>query len=112
MITILEPEFDLLITQDQKIMLVILARPEMQNHPFLVFDKQNTMALFRDKNEIIKLTEIPRRALKVLKTLKPETEILITEMTEDSEKIRQYPVKLYLDSKLSKKLKKETEVLC
>ena len=108
MIIILEPAFDILITQDQKIMLVILSRPNMQQSPFLVFDKKKTMALFRDKNEILKLTEIPRKALKALRSA---TEVLITEMDEDSNPIRQYPVKIIFDSRLNKKLKKEKQVL-
>lgn len=111
MITILEPAFDILITQDNKVMLVILSRPYMEQNPFLVFDGKKTMALFRDKNEIIKLTEIPKKALKVLKSLKPSTEILITEMDEESQPTRRYPVKLIFDSKLNSKLKKEKQVL-
>ncbi len=108
MITILEPAFDILVTQDQKIMLVLLSRPNMQQSPFLVFDKKKTMALFRDKNEIIKLTEIPRKALKALKSA---TEVLVTEMDEESQPTRQYSVKLIFDSRLNQKLKKEKEVL-
>lgn len=108
MITILEPAFDILITQDQKIMLVIMSRPDMQQNPFLVFDRKKTMALFRDKNEIIKLTDIPRKALKVLRSA---NEILVTEMTEESVPTRQYSVKLIFDSQLNKKLKKEKQVL-
>ncbi len=108
MITILEPEFDILVTQDQKIMLVILARPEGQKDPFLVFDKKKTMALFRDNNEIIKLTDIPRKALKALRSA---TDVIITEMDENSNPVRQYQIKITFDSKLNKKLKKEKEVL-
>ena len=108
MITILEPAFDILVTQDQKIMLVLLSRPNMQQNPFLVFDKKKTMALFRDKNEIIKLTEIPRKALNALKSA---TEVLVTEMDEESQPTRQYPVKLIFDSKLNQKLKKEKQIL-
>ena len=109
MIVILEPSFDFLINQNKKIMLVILARPDMPQNPFIVFDKKKTLALFRDKNEIIKLTEIPRKALKELKLAE---EISITEMDEESQAIRQYNVKIIFDSKLNQKLKKENEVLC
>lgn len=109
MIVVLEPSFDFLINQNKKIMLIILARPDMVQNPFIVFDKKKTLALFRDKNEIIKLTEIPK---KVLKKLKETDEIAITEMNEESQPIRQYTAKIIFDSRLKHKLKKERKILC
>ncbi len=108
MIVVIEPSFDILISQNKKIMLIILARPDMIQNPFVVFDKKKTLALFRDKNEIIQLTEIPR---KVLKELRLAEEILITEMNENSERIRQYTAKIITDSRLKQKLKKENKIL-
>ena len=108
MITILEPSFDILITQNKRVMLVILSRTDMPLNPFLVFDKKKTLALFRNKHEIIKLTEIPRKARKILRF---QSEILVTEMDEYSHPIRQYSVKMIFDSRLNKKLKKEKQVL-
>ena len=108
MIVVIEPSFDILISQNKKIMLIILARPDMIQNPFVVFDKKKTLELFRDKNEIIQLTEIPR---KVLKELRLAEEILITEMNENSERIRQYTAKIITDSRLKQKLKKENKIL-
>jgi len=108
MITILEPMFDILVTHDRKVMLVILARPDMQENPFLVYDFRHTMALFRDKHEIIKLTEIPHATRKILQNT---PEILVTEMDEESHPTRQYSVKIFYDSRLKKKLKKEKQIL-
>ncbi len=108
MITILEPLFDIIITKDEKVMIIISSRPTPQRNPFLVFDGKKTMALFRDENEIIKLTEIPRKALKTLKKTK---QVLITEMDEESQTTRQYQLDLILDSKLNSKLKKESKFL-
>ena len=89
-------------------MLVILARQDMTDNPFLVFDRKKTLALMRDKHEIIKLTEIPRR---VLKLLRGKEEIIVTEMMEDSSPVRQYPVRITYDHCLKRKLKKEQNVL-
>ncbi len=89
-------------------MLVILARPDLPSNPFMVFDNKKTLALFRDKNEIIKLTDIHRTVLHLLKT---SGEVIVTEMDEDSHTIRRYTTKLIHDSRLKSKLKREKEVL-
>ena len=107
-IVILEPSFDILINQNNSVMLILLARADIPQNPFIVYDRKKTLALFRDKREIIKLTEIPRKVLKVLKST---DEISITEMNEQSEPIRQYSARIIYDSQLQKKLKKEKKVL-
>ena len=89
-------------------MLVVLARQENPNAPFLVFDGKKTLALMHDEHEIIKLTDIPKRVLKILKS---KDEILVTEMMEDSSPVRQYTVRIIYDHNLKRKLKKEQNVL-
>ena len=46
----------------------------------------------------------------IIETLNLE-EILITEMNENSERIRQYTAKIITDSRLKQKLKKENKIL-
>ena len=48
-------------------MLVMLARPSSPLNPFMVFDGKKLLALFRDENEIVKLSYIPRKVLKALR---------------------------------------------
>ena len=107
-IVIVEPYFDFLVTRNDEVMLVILARQENPDSPFLVFDRWKTLALIHDKHEIIKLTDIPRR---VLRLLKEKNEIIVTEMMEDSKPVRQYTVHIIYDHCLKRKLKKEQHVL-
>ncbi len=90
-------------------MLVIPARLDAPYNPFLVFDGKKLLALFRDKNEIVKLEFIHRKVLKILKEME---ELSITEMDADSNPVRQYTVKMVFDSNLKRKLKKEKDVLC
>ncbi len=108
-IVILEPSFDFIISPNGKLFLVIFARPDIVINPFMVYDKKKTLALFRDKKEIIKLTEIPKKALKHIKTI---NKITVIEMDEDNNKIHQYTTKLIKDSQLKKKLKKEDKFIC
>ena len=89
-------------------MLVISARVEGPFNPFVVFDGGKLLALFRDKNEIIKLTYIPRRVLKAVKNI---DEISVTEMDPDSMAVRQYRVKIIRDSRLKSKLKREAKYI-
>lgn len=89
-------------------MLVMLARPSSPLNPFMVFDGKKLLALFRDENEIVKLSYISR---KVLKALRLVDEVNITEMNEDSQALRQYKVKVIFDSQLKKKLKREEKFL-
>ena len=90
-------------------MLIILSRTESPYNPFIVYNNRRLLALFRDRNEIIKLTYIPR---KVLKVLRDSNEISITEMDYDNVPIRQYRAKVIIDNKLKSKLKKEVKYIC
>lgn len=90
-------------------MLIIISRTELPYNPFIVYDNKKLLALFRDKNEIVKLTYIPR---KVLKVLRDSNEISITEMDYDNIPIRQYRAKVIIDNKLKRKLKKEVKYIC
>ena len=49
-IVIDEPYFDFLVTRNDEVMLVILARQENPDSPFLVFDRWKTLALIHDKH--------------------------------------------------------------
>ncbi len=89
-------------------MLIIHSREDNPFNPFMVYDGKKHLALFRDKNEIVKLTYIHRKILKKLKNLE---ELNITEMDYESHPIRQYTCKIIRDSKLKQKLKKEKKVL-
>ncbi|MGN0929756.1 MAG: hypothetical protein ACI4N3_03900 [Alphaproteobacteria bacterium] len=107
-IVINEESFDFIINSSGKLMLIIISRSDVPYNPFIVYDNKKTLALFRDKNEIIKLTYIPRKVLKVIKN---SEEISITEMDYDNTTIRQYRARIIRDSKLKKKLKKEAKYL-
>ena len=107
-IVIVEPYFDFLVTKNEDVMLVILARQENPDNPFMVFDRRKTLALMHDKHEIIKFTDIPKRVLKLLEN---KDEIIVTEMMEDSNPVRQYTVHIAYDHCLKRKLKKEQNVL-
>ncbi len=89
-------------------MLVLESRAEVQFNPFVVFDGRKLLALFRDRNEIIKLTYIPRKILKVIKN---SAEISVTEMDFENVPVRQYRVKIIYDSRLKSKLKREAKYI-
>ena len=101
---VLEPTFDFL-CYDDRLFLVILARNDNPQNPFLVFDGHYMSALFRNKYEIIQLINIPRFILKELKNTK---NINVIEMINKSEVVRNYKVNVVIDKKLNKKLAKET----
>lgn len=90
-------------------MLILFSREDNPYNPFIVYDNKKLLALFRDKNEIIKLTYIPR---KILKIIQKAEEISITEMDCDNNPTRQYNTKIIRDSRLKRKLKKEAKYLC
>lgn len=107
-IVVNEEYFDFIVNSSGKLMLIIVSRTDVPFNPFIVYDNKKLLALFRDKNEIIKLTYIPR---KVLKFIKNSDEISITEMDYDNNAVRQYRARIVRDGKLKKKLKKETKYL-
>lgn len=107
-IVVSEPYFDFILSAEGKLMLVLESRAEMQFNPFVVFDGRKLLALFRDKNEIIKLTYIPRKILKVIKN---SAEISVTEMDFENVPVRQYRVKIIYDSRLKSKLKREAKYI-
>ena len=89
-------------------MLVISMRADNPLNPFMVFDGKKLLALFRDENEVIELTYIPRKALKAIARVH---EISVAEMDENSKIEHHYKVNVILDSKLKKKLKQEGKFL-
>jgi uncharacterized pyridoxamine 5'-phosphate oxidase family protein len=106
MIVVTEPLFDFIINAAGEAMLVMLARAGHPKKPFAVYDRRKTVALFRDANEIVKLTYINRKVLARIKNL---PEISIVEMDEESNPVRQYAAKVILDRQLLKKLNKEKQ---
>lgn len=109
MVVILEPSFDFAITPNGRVFLFIRSRVDIASRPFMVFDKKKTLALFRDRNEIIELTCIPKKLLRILQTTK---QIGVLEMDESNKITYRYTTDLFLDSNLRKKLKKEKQVIC
>jgi hypothetical protein len=105
MLVVTEPSFDFVVNAEGQAMLILLARAAAPKRPFIVYDKRKTMALFRDANEVVKLTCIRRGALSKIKSL---PEISVVEMDEDSNPVRQYAARVILDGQLLKKLKKES----
>ena len=108
MIVITEPFFDFIVNAEGGVMLVFAARPGPAKNPFLVYDRRETMALFRDEGEILRLVKIPRAARAAVEAAGT---VDVGELDKDSRPARRYRVRVVLDRNLNKKLKKEASRL-
>lgn len=103
MLKVIEPEFDVIISANGRVMVVLAPKPNNPVRPFIVHNGWRTFALFRDENEIVMLEKIPRRARRAIRN---QEEIVIAEMS-GSRQERAYNVRVIYDSRLKRKLRRE-----
>lgn len=100
-----EPYFDFIINKSGEMMLVLEGRQRPPHEDArLVFDGKESAALFRDQQETIYLTNMPKD---VLKRLRKANNIIVAEMLLDGDIQQAYDVEVMLDKKLEKKLREE-----
>lgn len=98
----LEPYFDFIMNEAGELMMIMEARGEAPSpEAMLAFDGRELAYLFRDRSEIVKLTEIPEEVLGILKRIK---KILVTEMDEADEVAHSYEAEVTIEPGVSARI--------
>jgi hypothetical protein len=96
-----EPDFDIVVQKNGAVSVVLAARGRSPLRPRVVHDGKSMAVVFRDGDEAIGLTEIPRPAFKKLRKSRL---VQITELSDSSRLVWNYAAKVEKDKSLARRI--------